>query len=325
MTVGVAIVGCGLIGAKRRHGLSEGTRLVRCFDLDPAASARMATAVGDASLAAGSIDELLATDGIDLVVVAVTHDQLAPTALAAVGSGRHVLLEKPGAIDRAALAEVRDAAAESALVVRVGYNHRFHPSFTKLRELRGTSDDGRLLFVRARYGHGGRLGYEQEWRADRERSGGGELIDQGSHLIDLTRSIGGDVSLRHAELPTLYWPMAVEDNAFLSLQIDGDGPDTSAVAWLHASWSEWKNLFSFEVTFERTKYEITGLGGSYGPEQLTVYSMAPEMGPPQVRSWGWPPGDASWSDEMADVVGVLSGAPAPAWAPRSTMPWPCSR
>ena len=189
------------------------------------------------------------------------------------------------------------------LTVRVGYNHRFHPSFAKLRELRGRRDDGRLLFVRARYGHGGRLGYEHEWRADRARSGGGELVDQGSHLVDLTRSIAGEVSLRHAELPTLYWPMAVEDNAFLSLEIDGGG-----VAWLHASWTEWKNLFSFEVTFERTKYEVTGLGGSYGPEQLTMYSMGPEMGPPDVQSWEWPPGDVSWSAEMADVIGVVRGS-----------------
>ena len=304
MTVGVGIVGCGLIGRKRLAGLPSDARLVGCFDVDASRSAALAAEAGDGSLAASSLEDLLAREGIDVVVVAVVHDQLAPLTLAALRAGCHVLVEKPGAIDRQALAEVRDVAAGLGLEVRVGYNHRFHPSFAKLRELRRDRDDGRFLFVRARYGHGGRLGYETEWRADRSVSGGGELVDQGSHLIDLTRSLVGEVSLRHAELPTLYWPMAVEDNAFLSLEVAAGG-----VAWLHASWTEWKNLFSFELTFERTKYEVAGLGGSYGPEQLTVYSMGPELGPPETTSWGWPPGDDSWSCEMSDVIGVIRGVP----------------
>lgn len=302
--LGVGIVGCGLIGFKRLRSLPDRTRFVGSFDLDADRSRALAAEAGDASLAASSLDELLARPGLDLVVVAAVHDQLVPIALAAIDAGHHVLIEKPGSTDRATLDRVRAAAQAAGRVVRVGYNHRFHPSFAKLRELHAANDDGDLLFVRARYGHGGRVGYEREWRADKELSGGGELLDQGSHLIDLTRSLVGDVSLVHASLPTLFWDMAVEDNAFLSLDVA-----TGGRAWLHASWTEWKNIFSFEISFRMAKYEVSGLGGSYGPEQLTLYSMTPEMGPPLATTWTFPPGDDSWQLEMDDVIASIEGRP----------------
>ena len=163
---------------------------------------------------------------------------------------------------------------------------------------------GPLMFVRARYGHGGRLGYEQEWRADRPTvSGGGELVDQGSHLIDLVRACFGDVDLAFAEMRTMFWKMDVEDNAFLALR-----PRSGGFAWLHASWTEWKNLFSFEVMLERAKLEVNGLGGSYGPEQLTLYEMAPEMGPPPRDDVGVPVqptgrGSSSWPTSLAAIEG----------------------
>ena len=138
------------------------------------------------------------------------------------------------------------------------------------------------MFIRARYGHGGRVGYEREWRAQREVSGGGELIDQGIHLIDLTRFLAGDVDLAFGELRTTFWDMDVEDNAFLALR-----PHAGGFAWLHASWTEWKNLFSLEIMLERAKIEIAGLGGSYGPETLTLFEMLPEMGPPLVHRTQW--------------------------------------
>ena len=161
---------------------------------------------------------------------------------------------------------------------------------------------GPPLYVRGRYGHGGRLGYEREWRADPAVSGGGELLDQGIHLIDLTRYLEGDVELAFAELTSAFWPMAVEDNAFLCLRLRHGG-----IAWLHASWTEWKNLFSLEIAHRDAKIEIQGLGGSYGVERLTLYEMRPELGPPDTTSWEWPRGDDSWAAELADVLGAIEG------------------
>ena len=96
--------------------------------------------------------------------------------------------------------------------------------------------------------------------------------------------------------------MPVEDNAFAMLETAG-----GQIAWLHASWTEWKNLFSFEIAYETAKLEITGLGGSYGVERLALYEMLPEMGPPATTIWEWPQGDRSWSLEVADFLSAAAG------------------
>jgi predicted dehydrogenase len=150
------------------------------------------------------------------------------------------------------------------------------------------------MFIRGRYGHGGRPGYDREWRADPALSGGGELIDQGAHLIDLSRWFLGDFLSVRGSARTWFWDMPVEDNGFLLLETAG-----GQVAFLHASWTEWKNLFSFEIAGRVGKLEISGLGGSYGTERLTWYKMSPEMGPPETLAWEYPMADDSWQVENA--------------------------
>jgi predicted dehydrogenase len=241
---------------------------------------------------------------VGLVIVATPHHQLASIGLEAVQRGRDVLLEKPGAHRLDALLELHEAATEAGRRVRVGFNHRFHPSFLRARDLVNAGTYGSVFSIRARYGHGGRPGYEKEWRAQRAISGGGELIDQGLHLIDLVRYLTGDVDLAFSELRTDFWPMEVEDNAYVALR-----SRAGAFAWLHASWTEWKNIFSFELAMRTAKLDVQGLGGSYGTERLTLYEMSPEMGPPPATSWEWPQADTSWSLELADIVSDLQGGP----------------
>ena len=153
------------------------------------------------------------------------------------------------------------------------------------------------MYVRGRYGHGGRLGYEKEWRADPAVSGGGELIDQGVHLIDLARWFLGDFTTVEGFAHTYYWDMPVEDNGFMLLRTA-----ERQTAFLHASCTEWKNLFSFEIFGRQGKLEITGLGGSYGTERLAYYRMRPEMGPPETTMWEYPMADDSWATEFAEFV-----------------------
>jgi predicted dehydrogenase len=308
VTRGVAIVGCGLIGGKRARALPVGWRVVTVHDPDPARAgellASLDPAVHPGARPVGSAAEAAGADGVELVIVATPHDRLAPAGLVAVAAGRHVLVEKPGADRLEPLLELREAAERAGRTVRVGFNHRFHPALRRARELAANGGYGPVFGVRARYGHGGRVGYEKEWRAVRSISGGGELIDQGMHLIDLTRCFLGDVDLAFAELRTDFWAMEVEDNAYLALRGEGGG-----FAWLHASWTEWKNLFSLEIALETAKLEITGLGGSYGTERLTVYEMSEEMGPPASTTEEWTDADGSWRDELADVVAGIDGRP----------------
>jgi predicted dehydrogenase len=153
------------------------------------------------------------------------------------------------------------------------------------------------MFVRARYGHGGRLGYEQEWRAKPEISGGGELIDQGVHVIDLARWFLGNFTSVDGLATTYFWKMPVDDNAFLTLR-----SATGQTAFLHVSCTEWKNLFSMEIYGRDGKIAIDGLGGSYGVERLTWYRMLPEMGPPETTTWEFPGADESWKVEFDEFV-----------------------
>jgi predicted dehydrogenase len=151
------------------------------------------------------------------------------------------------------------------------------------------------MFLRARYGHGGRVGYDKEWRARPEISGGGELIDQGMHLIDLARWFLGDFEEVQGFAHTYFWDMPVDDNAFLLLKTR-----EKQTAFLHASCSEWKNTFSFELYGREGKLQIDGLGGSYGIERLAWYKMLPQMGPPETTIWEYPMADDSWDTEMRE-------------------------
>lgn len=301
-TLLVAVVGCGLIGRKRALTLPPGARVSVVVDLDRPRAEALAASLPYPVRVATSAAEALADAQAQLAIVATQHSALAPATLGAIQAGCHVLVEKPGAHRLADLVAVQAAARAAGRVVKVGFNHRFHPSLLRARELIASGAYGNLMYVRGRYGHGGRPGYEQEWRADRARSGGGELVDQGIHLIDLTRYLVGEVDLAFSECRTDFWAADVEDNAYLALR-----PRAGGFAWLHASWTEWKNLFCLEVAFRDAKLEINGLGGSYGTERLALYEMLPEMGPPGTTIWEWPQADRSFERETADVLGALGG------------------
>jgi predicted dehydrogenase len=211
--------------------------------------------------------------------------------------GRHVLVEKPAARSVQEIDAVIEAATRCRRLVRVGFNHRYHPAVQKARELFEQGALGEMMFVRGRYGHGGRIGYDKEWRADPALSGGGELIDQGVHLIDLSRWFLGDFTSVAGFAHTYFWQMPVDDNGFLLLRTAGN-----QAAFLHVSCTEWKNLFSLEIYGRDAKLHVEGLGGSYGVERLALYRMLPEMGPPETTMWEYPRGDRSWALEFAEFL-----------------------
>lgn len=290
-----AVIGCGLIGQKRAKSAGPHASISVCCDVIEAKAEALAKAHG--AVASTDWRAMVARDDVDAVFVCTTHDLLAPIAEAAALEGKHALIEKPGARRACELDAVAAAAKRNGALVRVGFNHRYHRSFQKAREIRDSGAIGDLLFIRARYGHGGRIGYDREWRAIPELSGGGEAIDQGMHLIDLSRWFLGDLSYISGRAPTYFWNMAVEDNAFFLLE-----SKSKQVAFLHASWTEWKNLFSFEICGRMGKLEISGLGGSYGMERLSHYQMMPEMGPPPTTIYEYPMADDSWNREVHEFI-----------------------
>jgi len=249
----------------------------------------------------------IAVPGVDIVIVATTNDRLAEITQAALAAGKHVLVEKPAARTTRELLPVLEAARGSAGLVRVGFNHRYHPALLRARQLLASGVLGEMMFVRGRYGHGGRLGYEQEWRADPALAGGGELIDQGVHLIDLARCFLGDFCTITGFAHTYYWQMPVDDNGFMLLRTADE-----KTAFLHVSSTEWKNLFSLEIYGKAGKLHIEGLGGSYGLERLAHYQMLPQMGPPETTIWEYPRADSSWQVEFAEFLDDIALGRPPA-------------
>ena len=291
----VAIIGCGLVGQKRARALA-GAKLVACVDPDQSRAGDLAqNAKGCAVFP--DWRSVIRSDQIDVVIVATPHNLLAEISGAAVREGKHVLVEKPGARNVDELRGLISIAESAEVCVRVGFNHRYHPAFQQARELVDSGKIGSLMFIRARYGHGGRKEYDREWRARPEISGGGELIDQGTHLIDLAHWFLGEFEEVDGFAHTYFWEMPVDDNAFLLLKTK-----EKKVAFLHASWTEWKNTFSFEIYGRGGKLQVDGLGGSYGAERLTWYRMLPEMGPPETNVWEYPMEDDSWEVEMAEFL-----------------------
>lgn len=299
----VALIGCGRIGAKRANALAPPDALVACCDLDPAAARELAQR--HRCQACATVQELLLLEP-EVVIVATVHDQLAALAELALMSGAHVLVEKPAAVSTAQIDRLIECQRVAGRLVKVGFNHRFHPAIARAVDEVHSGRHGELMHMRARYGHGGRPGYDREWRFQRSRSGGGELVDQGMHLLDLSNWLAGPLPLHSALLRTQFWDAEVEDNAALLL---GEvGCRTGPWTMLHASWSEWKNLFSLEIYCLTAKIQVDGLVGSYGPQRLRIYQMGPELGPPALEAFSYPHVDDSWRAEWEHFAEAMLAA-----------------
>jgi predicted dehydrogenase len=305
-----AIIGCGLIGKKRLAGLPAGSKLAVACDTN-LARAEDLVKLAKAGRAVTDYKEAVADPHVNAVIVSSINSTLAEISAAAIRAGKQVIVEKPAGISVKQLDELIALEKKHGVCVRVGFNHRFHPAFIKAREIFESGIMGELMFIRARYGHGGRVGYDQEWRADPRLSGGGELIDQGIHLIDLAGWFLGDFTKADGHAQTYFWKMPVDDNAFLDLRTAKD-----QTAWLHVSCTEWKNLFSFEIYGRVAKLHIEGLGGSYGVEKLYHYQMKPEMGIPNTEVYEFSGPDESWKKEMLEFERTIQDAKSQIPAPK---------
>ena len=299
----VGLIGCGLIGSKRAAAVCAPHQIVGVCDIQIARAESLAKRYNAAeAYVTDNYQDLILNSGADLVIIAAVVKWLASITLFAVQHGKHVIVEKPAGMTPKELEPILQAAKEKHLVVKVGFNHRYHPALLKAKELIENEQEkiGPVMFIRGRYGHGGRVGYDREWRANPELSGGGELIDQGVHLIDLSRWFMGELFLASGFAETYFWDMKVDDNAFIALRKE-DG----RMAWLQVSCTEWKNMFSFEIYCKHAKLMVDGLGGSYGTERLSYYQMLPEMGPPETVIYEFPRGDRSWELEFQEVVTAI--------------------
>jgi predicted dehydrogenase len=235
---------------------------------------------------------LLAEKGVEVVIVSTPTDSLAEITIAALRAGKHVLVEKPAASSTAEIDAMIESEKESGKHVRVGFNLRYHRAIRKAFEIQ--SQIGTLLFIRAHYGHGGRELYGEDWRMKDQR---GETIDQGVHLIDLSLSFIPNMRLFHGVTESYYWSDQADDNCFMILKSERE-----QIAFLHASCTEWRNSFNFEVVGSGGKIVVDGLGGSYGTERITLYKKIREGEPPEITTWEYPMADDSLEQEMKAFI-----------------------
>jgi predicted dehydrogenase len=299
--LGVALIGAGPFGTKRARAVAghPQSRLVVVADSVRERAQALAGEYGcevetDWRPAVGRSD-------VDAVIVSTPTPLLAEISLFAIQSGKHTLAEKPFARASQEARTLVEAALAQGVHLKAGYNHRYHPAIRRAHELFNQDSIGRPIFLRCIYGHGGRPGLDREWRARMELCGGGQLLDQGVHLLDLLRWFAGEFREAAAMISTAFWPIApAEDNVFALLR-----SNEGAVAELHASWTEWKNTFRFEVFGERGYLRVNGLGGSYGPESLClgVRENLGEVPREQLLEFSGP--DASLAREWEAFAGVV--------------------
>jgi predicted dehydrogenase len=295
----IGLIGCGYVGKKRAGALENiaQAKLVRVADTNPARARELASKYKCEH--GTDWKEVTRDNEINVVMVSTTNNMLAEITMDALKQGKHVLVEKPGARNPAELRKIIDVyeGMDKKFKIKVGFNHRFHPSISKAKEIIMNENIGDVMFIRARYGHGGRPGYEREWRARRDIAGGGEMLDQGSHIIDLSRHFLGDFQDVFGYCGTFFWDMEVEDNCFALLRTK-----KGQIAQLHASCTHWKNMFSFEIFCSTGQISIDGLQGSYGKETLTFFKMKPEMGVPDRFVFSWNGPDLSFEHEIKDFI-----------------------
>ena len=290
----VGIVGAGAVGRKRITSSFELDLEVKWIsDTDEKA---IKSACTDFSIDQLNYDDPTWED-VDLIIVSTSHSSLKPCSQKFIEREIPVLVEKPAGITLGEIQELVTLSKVKGVEIYIGHNYRFHPSVQKLKSILEKEQFGSLLKVRVRHGHGAREGYEKEWRCDKKVSGGGELVDQGCHLIDLCKFLFGELSYEHSYLSTKFWDSEVEDDCFLHLKTGSD-----ADVFLFASWYEWRNIFSFEVFFEKAKFEIQGFNGSYGLETLKCFFQNDYLGPPEIQIFEYARPDASWTNELNGIV-----------------------
>ncbi len=306
----IAIIGCGLIGKKRALALDADDTLVACCDTNEESAKKFSDEFKCKHYT--DFGRLVSENKFDAAVVAVVNKYAKEIVVDILKSGRHVLAEKPLGRNAAESSEMlavlsfspsqspKVSKSPHALLLKTGFNHRFHPAIRKAKELSDAGAIGKIFNIRAAYGHGGRPGMEKEWRASKELCGGGELLDQGVHIIDLVRWFGGEVKELTGNVETKFWKMEVEDNAYVIAKTDRD-----VTATFHVSWTSWKNVFSFEIFGTEGYLKISGLGGSYGNETLEIGKRKKEGGRPEIEVIEYPPEDVSWKEEWKEFKNAI--------------------
>lgn len=311
----VGIIGAGLIGRKRVESINlvNNNKVIAICDVDILKAENSAGKYGIEAYK--DWKDLIRNKEINTIVVSTPNKYLKEISLKALENSMNVLCEKPLGRSVKEAEEIYLKSKEKKKILKTGFNHRHHPAIYRAKKLVENNVIGNVYYIRCIYGHGGRPGYEKEWRASKELCGGGELLDQGAHVVDLFRWFLGELDEVYGQINTFYWNMKVEDNAFAIFKTK-----KGQIAVMHTSWTQWKNRFLFEVFGEKGYLIVDGLGRSYGTEKLIIgkRKIMVEKGKPEggkrVQYVGgapdeeiieFPGPDISWMEEWKEFVAAI--------------------
>lgn len=262
--INIGIIGMGKMGLIRLdaiHASGKG-RVVAAFDVAPAS-------LPGVQWMQDPMD-VIRSPLVQAVFIATPNFRNRVLTIAAIENGKHVFCEKPPAFTAAEVEEIRSKEAAHGVKLMYGFNHRHHESVRTIKRMVDSGSYGRLLWMRGRYGKSVDKNYFSTWRAKKELAGGGILLDQGIHMLDLFLHLAGEFDEVQAMVSSLYWRLeGIEDNVFANLR----NRSTGVVASLHSTMTQWRHLFSLEVFLERGHMVLNGLktsSGSYGDEVLSV-------------------------------------------------------
>jgi len=291
------IAGFGKMGRLRAHYISQRSdvELVGVYDLDDVSHNPH---VGDFYFVK-SFKELLSLK-LDAIFICSFNDVNAKYSIESLNSGIHVFCEKPPARNSIELLSVIQVEKKTNLVLQYGFNHREHYSIIEAKKIITSGDLGKLLWIRGIYGKAGSIDYDSNWRNFKKYAGGGILIDQGIHMLDLYRHLTGlEFEVVDGLLTKSYWQTEVEDNAFITLR------SGEIVATLHSSANQWRHKFLLEMHFQEGYLVLDGIlseSRSYAPETLVIGKREFEdisfaMGKP-AETKTWYEYDDSWKREI---------------------------
>lgn len=253
----------------------------------------------------------LLEEGLDALIVCLTNDIAAEVTIAGLEAGLHVFCEKPpGRSVEDIVRVIEHERRHPALKLMYGFNHRYHESVQESLAIMRSGELGKVINMRGVYGKAKLITFNQpDWRTKREIAGGGVLLDQGIHMVDLMRLLGGDFTEVHSFISNSHWGYDVEDNAY-ALMRTAEG----VVGMLNSSATQWRHRFHLDINLDRGSLILGGiLSGtkSYGAETLTVVRADPDndRGDPKEVITRYNR-DPSWDEEMrAFADSVLNDKP----------------
>ncbi len=298
----VGIAGYGVVGKRRRAVIDEhpAFKTVAVSDIRLAGDGHFEDGIQYADDYAK-----LFGNSLDVLFVCLPND-LAPVAtIGGLERGLHVFCEKPPGRDLDDIARViATEARHPGLKLKYGFNHRYHDSVRDALALVRSGELGRIINLRGVYGKSTIINFESDWRTKRAQAGGGILLDQGIHMVDLLRLFAGEFTDIHSIVSNDFWHHDVEDNAY-ALMRTADG----VVAMLHSSATQWRHRFTLEIALEKGTIILAGLltgSKSYGVETLTVARATEhDAGDPEEQTTHYDR-DPSWADEIAEFTDAVT-------------------